>query len=94
VSIAIFEWVTLRTLVYSVKDSDVPVDDLDLMMAQLNVEADQHAGDYRADAHDAYRPIIPLMPTRPVALDIDGIKTIHCHFQQALREFQSMDQHS
>jgi hypothetical protein len=60
------------------QDDDVPVEELGLL-AQLNIEADSHAGAFK------YRPLIPLQPTRPVALDIDG-KTIHRGFKAAIRE--------
>ena len=50
----------------------------------LNVEADKHAGEYRTHSGQ-YRPIIPLSPTKLVALDIDG-KTIHRGLKQAIRE--------
>jgi hypothetical protein len=53
------------------------------LLAQLNVEADKYAGEYRS-LHGSYRRIIPLSPTRPVALDIGG-KTIHRGFKQAIR---------
>jgi hypothetical protein len=65
------------------QDEDIHVDKFDLL-AQLNVEADHHAGDYRSSQGE-YRPLIPLQPTRPVALDIHA-KTIHCGFKSALRE--------
>ena len=53
-------------------------------MTQLNVEADKYAGEYGTEFGE-HRPIIPLSPTRPVALDIDG-KTIHRGFRQAIRD--------
>jgi hypothetical protein len=65
------------------KDDDVPVEELGLL-AQLNIEADSHAGAYQA-LHGKYRPLIPLQPTHPVALDIDG-KTIHHGFKSAICE--------
>ena len=65
------------------QDKEVQFDDLDLL-AQLNVEADRYAGEYRLEFGE-HRPIIPLSPTRPVALDIDG-KTIHRGFRQAIRD--------
>lgn len=65
------------------QDDDTPLEELGLL-AQLNVEADKYAGEYRA-LHGSYRPVIPLSPTRPVALDIGG-KTIHRGFKQAIRD--------
>ena len=65
------------------QDDTTPETALDLM-AQLNVEADKYAGEYRQQFGN-HRPLIPLSPTRPVALDIDG-KTIHRGFKQAIRE--------
>lgn len=65
------------------QDDDTSVEELSLL-AQLNVEADKHAGDYRA-LHGSYRPVIPLSPTLPVALDIGG-RTIHRGFKQAIRD--------
>ena len=65
------------------QDDDTPTVELSLV-AQLNVEADKYAGAFRHQ-YGSYRPLIPLSPTRPVALDIDG-KTIHRGFKQAIRE--------
>jgi hypothetical protein len=66
------------------QDEDIPVGKLDLL-AQLNIEADQYAGDHRS-SYGKYRPLSPLQPTRPVApLDIHG-KTIHRGFKSAIRE--------
>ena len=53
-------------------------------LAQLNVDADYHAGQYQT-LHGSHRPIIPLSPTRPIALDIDG-RTIHRRFKTAIRD--------
>ena len=53
-------------------------------MAQLNVEADKYAGEYQQQFGN-YQCLIPLSPTRPVALDIDG-KTIHRGLKQANRD--------
>ena len=53
-------------------------------LSQLNVDADRHAGAYRT-AYGTYRPIIPLSPTRPIALDISG-QTIHRNFKSAIRD--------
>jgi hypothetical protein len=64
------------------QDDDIPVGELDLL-AQLNVEADKYAGDHRS-THGEYRPLIPLQPTRPVALDIQG-KTVHRGFMAVIR---------
>ena len=52
------------------------------LIAQLNVEADKYAGEFR-NQFGSYRPLIPLSPTRSVALDIDG-KMIHRGFKQAI----------
>ena len=65
------------------QDDDTPKSKLSLL-AQINVEADKHAGNYRHQS-GSYRPIIPLSSTRPVSLDIDG-KTIHRGFKQAIRD--------
>ena len=65
------------------QDDTEPAETLSLI-AQLNVEADKYAGEYRQQ-FGSYRPLIPLSPTRPVALDIDG-KTIHRGFKQAIRD--------
>ena len=53
-------------------------------LSQLNVDADKYAGEYQ-QAFGAYRPLIPLSPTRPIALDISG-KTIHRNFKSAIRD--------
>ena len=68
------------------QDRDQSIASLPLL-AKLNVEADRHAGEYR-DLHGRHRPIIPLSPTLPVALDIDG-QTIHRAHKQAIREAAS-----
>ena len=65
------------------QDDATPFEALSLL-AQLNVEADKHAGAFRLQFGE-YRPIIPLSPTRLVALDIDG-KTIHRGFKKAIRD--------
>jgi hypothetical protein len=52
------------------QDDTTQADEMDLL-AQLNVEADKYAGDFRFRRGE-YRPIIPMMPTRSVSLDIDG----------------------
>jgi hypothetical protein len=65
------------------QDEETPLEELGLL-AQLNVEADQYAGEHRT-SKGKYRPLIPLQPTRPVALDIHG-KTIHRGFKSAIRE--------
>ena len=65
------------------QDDDHPIHKLSLL-ATLNVEADEHAGKYRRE-HGTYRPIIPLSPTRPIALDLDG-KTVHRNYKQAIRD--------
>ena len=41
------------------------------MCPSLNAEADKHAGEFRHQ-FGSYQPLIPLSPTRLVALDIDG----------------------
>ena len=65
------------------QDKDKSYDKLPFL-AQLNVDADKHAGDYRI-AHGQYRPVIPLSPTRPISLDLDG-KTIHRNYKSAIRD--------
>jgi hypothetical protein len=65
------------------QDTETPVEELDLMW-QLNVEANRYAADYRRQ-YGSHRPLIPLMPTRLVALDING-RTIHRRFKQSIRE--------
>ena len=65
------------------QDDDVPVESLSLL-AQLNVEADHHAGVYLT-SFGSYSHIIPLSPTCPITLNIDG-KTIHRGFKQAIRD--------
>jgi hypothetical protein len=62
---------------------DVPTEELSLLV-QLNVEADGYARDYRI-IHGEYRPLIPLQPTWPVALDING-RTIHQGFKSAIQD--------
>jgi hypothetical protein len=52
------------------QDKDIPYAELPFL-AQLNVDADKLASEYQKD-HGSYRPIIPLSPTRPMALDISG----------------------
>ena len=65
------------------QDDDTPLQELSLL-SQLNVAADEYAGDFRIQ-HGEYRPLIPLSPTRTVALDING-KTIHRGFKRAIRD--------
>jgi hypothetical protein len=65
------------------QDKHKPKHKLDLL-GQLNVEADDYAGQYLV-SNGAYRPIIPLSPTRPVGFDLDG-KTVHRSLKQAIRE--------
>ena len=65
------------------QDDDQPLHKLSLL-ATLNVEADEHAGKYRQE-YGTYRPLIPLSPTRPIALDIDG-KTVHRKYKQTIRD--------
>jgi hypothetical protein len=52
------------------QDKDIPYAELPFL-ARLNVDADKLAGLYQKD-HGSYRPIIPLSPTRPIALDLSG----------------------
>jgi hypothetical protein len=54
------------------------------LLAQLNVEADKYAGDFRFRQGE-YCPIIPLMPTCSVSLNIDG-KTVHRNFKTTTQE--------
>jgi hypothetical protein len=65
------------------QDTKIPVAELPLL-AQLNVEADRHAGEFRNQFGD-YCPVIPLSPTRPVSLELSG-RSIHCGFKQAIRD--------
>jgi hypothetical protein len=65
------------------QDDTTPTEELDLLV-QLNIEADKYAGDFRIRRGE-YRPIIPLMPTRSVSLDIDG-KTVHRNFKTTIRD--------
>ena len=54
------------------------------LLAQLNMDADKYAGEYRKRC-GSHRPVIPLSPTRPIAIDING-KTIHRHLKSAIRD--------
>jgi hypothetical protein len=63
------------------QDNETPTAELDLL-AQLNVEAGQYAREFRL-LRGKYRPLIPLMPTCSVALDIGG-KTVHRNFKPAI----------
>jgi hypothetical protein len=65
------------------QDDTTQAEELDLL-TQLNVEADKYAGDFRFRRGE-YRPIILLMATRSVSLDIDG-KTVHRNFKTTVRE--------
>jgi hypothetical protein len=65
------------------QDKEKAYDDLPFL-AQLNVDADKYAGEYQRQ-HGTYQPIIPLSPTRPIAIDLDG-KTIHRHLKSAIRD--------
>ena len=65
------------------QDDDTPHGDLSLL-AQLNVEADKHAGLYHAH-RGQHRPVIPLSPTRKIALDLSG-HTIHRSLKTAIRD--------
>jgi hypothetical protein len=49
-------------------------------LAQLNWDADTLVGAYQL-LHGSHRPIIPLSPTRPIALDIAGC-TIHGYMKK------------
>jgi hypothetical protein len=69
--------------VWGHQDNTTPAAELDLL-AQLNVEADQYARDFRF-CRGKYCPIIPLMPTRSVALNIDR-KTVHQNFKSTIQE--------
>jgi hypothetical protein len=53
-------------------------------LAQLNVDTDAYAGRYQR-AYGSYRPIIPLSPTRPIALDLNG-RTIHWNIKSEIRD--------
>jgi hypothetical protein len=65
------------------QDNDTPYAQLPFS-AQLNVDADQLAGRFQEN-YSSYRPLIPLSPTRPVALDITN-PTINCHFKSLIRD--------
>jgi hypothetical protein len=65
------------------QDKDTQYEDLPFL-AQLNVDADKLAGTYQIE-HGSYRPLIPLSPTRPIALDIAG-RTIHRHMKSSIRD--------
>jgi hypothetical protein len=65
------------------QDNETEYADLPLT-SQLNIDADKLAGDYLSD-FGTNRPAIPLSPTRPIALDINGI-TIHRYMKSAIRE--------
>jgi hypothetical protein len=53
-------------------------------LAQLNVDADTYTGRYQR-AYGSHRPIIPLSPTRPIALDLSG-RTIHQNMKSEIRD--------
>jgi hypothetical protein len=53
-------------------------------LAQLNVDADKYAGQYQ-QAYGSHRPIIPLSPTRPIALDLNG-RTIHWNMKSEIQD--------
>jgi hypothetical protein len=53
-------------------------------LAQHNVDTDTYAGRYQR-AYGSQRPIIPLSPTRPVALDLSG-RTIHRNIKSKIRD--------
>ena len=42
------------------------------LLAQLNIEADELAGQFQLD-HSKYAPIVPLLPASPAILAIRGI---------------------
>jgi hypothetical protein len=65
------------------QDEETAYGDLPFL-AQLNVDANKLAGIYQSE-HGAYRPIIPLSPTRPIALDIAG-RTIHRNMKSSIRD--------
>jgi hypothetical protein len=53
-------------------------------LAQLNVDADKYAGRYQR-AYGSHWPIIPLSPTRPIALDLN-CQTIHWNIKSKIRD--------
>ena len=57
--------------VYGHQDDKVAKEDMSLL-AQLNVEYDELAGDYRRD-YGIFRPKVPLTPACPAHLHIQGI---------------------
>jgi hypothetical protein len=52
------------------QDDHTPYDDLNLE-AQMNVDADEEAGNYQL-MHHAYRPIVPRLPNNRAQLHISG----------------------
>ena len=71
------------TLVKGHQDKDNPYETLPFL-AQLNVDADKHAGDYRL-AHGCHRPMISLSLTRPISLELSG-RSIHRNYKSAIRD--------
>ena len=69
------------------QDNKKPFSSLDLL-AQLNVEADQFAGDFLCQNGDNL-PLIPLMPTRPISLEIGGLSSIPLQYKKTIREAAS-----
>ena len=65
------------------QDKDNPYSTLPFL-AQLNVDADKHAGDFRL-AHGLYRPLISLSPTRPISLELSG-RSIHRNYKSSIRD--------
>jgi hypothetical protein len=55
-----------------------------LFLAQLNCDANKLAGAYQL-SHGSCRPLIPLSPTHPIALNIAG-RTIQRHMKTAIRD--------
>jgi hypothetical protein len=53
-------------------------------LAQLNVDTDKYIGSYQ-QAYGTHRPIIPLSPTRPIFLDLNG-QTIHQNMKSEIRD--------
>ena len=65
------------------QDKDKVYDKLPFL-AQLNVDADKHAGDNNI-THGQYRPIILLSPTRLISLELNG-KSIHRNYKSAIHD--------
>jgi hypothetical protein len=65
------------------QDKDTEYDSLPFL-AQLNVDADELAGEFQKK-FGSHRPVIPLSPTRPIALDLSG-HTVHRHLKSLIRD--------